>query len=167
MTFEAAFGVRPGELRIADVRASLGSHFATARSVEVVVVGAGGAPAFAGLVPLGRKPSGRGEHVALVCPRCNAACNVLRTDPRGQLRCGACTPRRTRQQLRKNNPAWRRGDREEDLLLRIVEMGRARLPAGLELAERLAREIVDGDRDRFAVLMPRVRAALTPLDEET
>jgi hypothetical protein len=157
VTFEAV-GIVPGLLRVRDLKV-LGPELATAAFVDVVVIGDVGQPAFAGKVMLGRKRSGPSEHIALLCGRCLRPCYQLQAVD-GELVCARDVPKRTRHQVEHNLARWRQGDQDEDRLLRLAAQGRGRMPAGIAQARELLDRITAGDADRFASLLPRVRAAL-------
>ncbi|WP_437763434.1 hypothetical protein WMF27_41005 [Sorangium sp. So ce281] len=150
---------RLGELRIEDVRRVLGDQIWKVNHVDVCVLAPpGGVPA-AQRVSLGRKRSGRGDHLAVLCPSCGRPKEILYADGHGGLSCSICSRRRTREQREVRTTAWKHGGREEDRLLRLLQ--RDGLPsAGLDRARVLAEEIVRGDRDRFDALRPRIEAAL-------
>lgn len=154
-------GTEIGVLRMRDVRAALGEAVHTARFVAVVVVAASGAP-FAGTVYIAKKPSGRGEHVALRCPLCLRARLVLYAK-NGALRCGSCARRRTRRALERTSRSWNRlGGREEDALLRAARRPRP----DLDRITRLARDLAVGDADRARAVIEFSEAALAAVEEQ-
>ncbi len=152
MTFEV-MGLEIGALRIRDVRRAVpGAR--PVNDVAVMVLGHDGEPPFIGGVKLTSKRSGRGEHLALLCPACAMPRAVLYSR-RGSLACAACTRRRTRRQAERTLASWKRGGREEDRLLRLI--GRRR---PLDQVRALVNEIVEGDVDRARVVLDSYQAAL-------
>ncbi|WP_437656737.1 hypothetical protein [Sorangium sp. So ce1182] len=150
---------RLGELRVEDLRRVLGDQAWKVNHVDVCVLAPpGGVPA-AQRVSLGRKRSGRGDHLAVLCPSCSRPKEILYVDGRGGLSCSVCSKRRTREQREVRTTAWKLGGREEDRLLRLLQRD-GLTSAGLDRARALAEEIVRGDRDRIDALRPRIDAAL-------
>jgi len=148
---------RLGEVRIGDVRVAVGSGFATAPYVDVLVLGQVGQRAFAGRLHFVDKPSGRGMHRQFACPACLEPRGVLFVDGNGGIGCRRCTSRRTRRQLERTCRAFRRGGgSQEDELLRVVT-GSARKP---ERAQALACSMIEADRARWAALQPDIQMAL-------
>lgn len=156
-----AIASKPGTLRIQDVRAALREDFRTAESATVFVVGTLDSGCAATPVRLGWMRGGRGDHRALVCGACGRTANCLHVDGRGGLACKRCCRKRTRRQQETHRRDFRRlGGKEEDRLLRIAAK-RVVTVGALEEAARLAEELVRGDEDRLAALLPTVQAALS------
>lgn len=139
-------GLEIGTLRVRDVRAHEDAR--PGACVGVLVLGADGEAPYIGDVELTTKKSGHAEHVALVCPCCGRPKALLYVKG-GALACAACSRTRTRHQKERTLAAWRRaGGREEDRLLRL-----ARRRAPVSKMRPLVDELVEGDRDRIAVLL--------------
>jgi hypothetical protein len=156
MTFEV-MGTEIGALRIRDVRRALPDG-RPGDDIAVLVLGPHGEPPFIGEVKLTSKRSGRGEHLALLCPACATPRAVLYSR-RGSVACAGCTRRRTRQQTERTLASWKRGGREEDRLLRLI--GRRR---SLDEMRALVDEIVEGDVDRAHVVLDSYNAAVMAVE---
>jgi hypothetical protein len=149
-------------LRISDVAARFGAAITTRRVVAVRVLTAEGGPPFFGEVKLGRKRSGRGEHLALQCPACQSGCRVLVVDGEGRLRCRRCAKSRTRHQSEKALTWWKdHGGREHDRVLRLVGGPGLKVEGTYRRAQRVIADLVEADRVRTADLRQCIETALT------
>lgn len=157
MTFEV-MGLEIGILRVRDVRALDGVRPGV--RVGVLVLGPPGEPLFVGDVALTTKRSGYGEHLALVCPACMRPKGILYVRS-ASLSCATCSRTRTRRQRERTLASWRRGGREEDRLLRMVERGAPLAPMRV-----LVHEIVEGDLDRFDVILERYHDIVVLMEVE-
>jgi hypothetical protein len=147
-----AKALRMGELRIADVKAAYGPSLATMDAFNALVLDADGGAPVATHVELGELRAGRGNHLALVCPACGAG-KLLLLAKRGVLKCRTCHGHRTRRQLECHKADWnRRGAREEDALLRLLQRGRTLTSARLDQAHEVARYLISADRARVDAL---------------
>ena len=156
---------RIGELRIEDVRRVLGDQTLKVNHVDVCVIAPRGGVPSAQRVALGWKRSGRGDHRAMLCPKCRQPREILYADGYSGLACAACSKKRTREQREVNTAAWKKlGSREEDRLLRLLQRD-GLSDAGLDHARALADEIERGDLDRLNALRPRINAALARREE--
>jgi hypothetical protein len=153
-----AIAPRLGFLAADDVRHARGYE---PDEVSVLVLGEPGGYSSACTVRLVRMQSGRGQHRALLCPMCLHPRRSLRTDNKGGLACGRCLGTRTRSQQEKHRRDFRSlGGREEDRLLKIL--ARPNRPGSVLAQSRiLADELVRGDADRLAALLPQIEAALS------
>jgi hypothetical protein len=152
---------RLGVLRVSDVAARFGAAITTRTAVAVRILTAEGRPPFIGEVTLGRKRSGRGEHLALQCPACHSGCGVLVIDGAGRLRCRRCAKSRTRHQSEKALTWWKdHGGRENDRVLRLVGGPGLKVEGTYRRALRLVADLLQADRVRTADLRQRVEAAL-------
>lgn len=158
MTFEVKsfeFGV----LRLRDIRAGCNrSDLHPGARIGVLVLGAPGEPPYVGSVALTSKRSGRGEHLALLCPHCERGCSVLYAEE-GALQCAACGRRLTRRQRERTLVSWRNGGSEEDQLLRAV----ARKHGSTAPLQRLVEEIEMGDIDRTTAMINSYQAMVISL----
>jgi hypothetical protein len=149
-----------GRLAMADIRALLGRELKTVVSVGVMVLDPDGGLPFVGYVELGWKPSGHGQHRALVCPRCRRCLLVLHTDGVGGIACAPCLKKLSRRNRERTTTAWNElGGREEERLFRLIRRRDHRAAGALA-------ELLRGDADRLAAMMPRIEAALTVADVE-
>ena len=155
MTTEVDEAVRPpvpGVLDVRDLRRVLGDRLRGMARVAVVVLAAEGAASFIGEVRLGLKRAGRGAHVGIVCPRCEASRLSLLVGAEGELACRRCLGHLTRAQRESKASAWRRcGGREEDALIRLIRRSGAS----------------QGAQVRARALVRRIRAVEDVLLEET
>ena len=149
-----------GVLSIRDIRAELGPTIGTANTVEVIVIGR--SSVFAGVVMLTKKPSGRGNHTMLACPKCmrpNGKLYVVKAELRCR-RCAGILNRRARERMLR---CWNQlGGLEEDRLLRSA--ARAKSPGAVEHAAALADELVAGDAGRARAALDRVRLAVLAVE---
>lgn len=161
-----AISTRPGVVRIQDVRAALGEQFWTAESVTILAVGTIQSGSAATTIRLGWMRRGRANHRALVCSGCGRGVALLHVDGRGGLACIPCGKQRTRRQQERHLRDFRQlGGKEEDEFLRLLAKGG--LPAaGLDKAIRLAGQLVRGDQDRVAALLPAINSALGEAGEQ-
>lgn len=153
---------RAGQLCTRDVRVVLGPDFSMAESIDVLVLGrAGESPSAARVVLADLPGGGRGVHRGLVCPRCLTPKLMLLTDGSGGLGCSSCLRRRTRRQMERTLATWEKYDAKlEDELFRRLSGPRSTSPAMVARVAALIEDIVEGDLDRVAALVPVVQAAL-------
>jgi len=157
MRIEVAYSPEPNLIRVRHARTTLGTRLLQLRRIHLVVVAGTVA---AETVELVAKRSGRGLHRVFACPRCAEPRTVLFATPGRQLRCAACSAYRTRQQKQGSGAAWKaEGLDLEDRLLRALMKGNHNRERILRL-RALARELVEGDRDRAAAAMLSASAAL-------
>lgn len=152
---------RLGELHVSDVRAVMPNP--APKTIEVCVLGGNSTPSYVGYVELRQIPAGRGEHLALVCPRCRQAKSILRTDQLG-LSCSSCSHHRSRRQREHTCKSWKRFDGvSEEHLLKLC--GRGQL-SGRQIAEanNLISILINADEDRLSELAPDIKAALTVMN---
>jgi hypothetical protein len=149
-----AIALEAGVLRLADVRA-LAITADDELPVRLLMPDGG---ELRTTVAITTKPSGRGGHPALRCPRCGRPVGALRLHGH-ELQCRHCAPFLTAHQREWRTAWWcRLGGRQTDELLRLaVRPGRDN---GLKKMAELARTLVRQDHQRLAVLMPNVRAVL-------
>jgi late competence protein required for DNA uptake (superfamily II DNA/RNA helicase) len=153
-------GVRTGEVTIREIRKAVGVTTRAGATVGVFVLSSSGDAPFIGQVLVGEGQRGRSMHLTLVCPRCEAGKRSLFVGRANELGCRRCLHRLTRHQAERTLRSWRRcGGREEDQLQRLVRRG-GLTSAGLSLAQALADELLEGDRDRVAALVNNGTAAL-------
>jgi len=165
VTFVAPFSAfrlpTPGVLDVTDLRGAFGSDHLTLDAVDVVVLDADAGTPFVGRVALGRKRSGPGEHLVLVCPRCEQGRLKLVTDGLGGVACQQCLAVRTRAQLECHTSRFGRlGGRQEDRILRLLDGRRRWSAGGLERARGLADELRRIDDSLAAQTERLCRAAL-------
>lgn len=157
---------RIGEVRTCDVRAMIGT-LRPEMSVDVLAVSpTGGAPSVARvlLIPMG---GARGGRCGFCCPHCLRPRALLVVDGKGGLACRACAQARTRRQSERSLKEWRRlGGELGDRILRLLAKPRLRTAAVLELAGEFVDELIVGDDDRLAALMPKVNAVLDMANQD-
>jgi len=145
---------------VREVRAAFGVKLMAMNSFTAMVLASDGGPPFVGEALLGRKKSGRGEHIALRCPECDRACDALYV-VRAALRCTVCAKRRTRRQREHTLPAWEEhGGEEHDRVLRLLAGRRKTTRAARRKAGKMLDELVAADRDRLAAVVELAHAAL-------
>lgn len=148
---------RIGEVRARDIRKLL-PHDQRAHELHVLVLGNAGEPPSVQRVTLAQFRRGRGLHIGLLCPACCTARTVLYLVD-GHLRCRTCSGHRTRHQQEKRLSSWKTGGLEEDHLHRLFQTG-LRTELAKARAARLVGQLVEGDTNRLAALLPRVHAVL-------
>jgi hypothetical protein len=150
---------RFGEVRICDVRVFFGPLRPGMQVTAMALAPAGGGPSVARLV-LMAMGGARGGRCGFACPQCERPRALLVVDGEGGLACRPCTRERTRRQSERTCREWLRlGGELTDRLVRALLKPRRSTHAVLERARELAGELVAGDEDRLAAIMPLVAAA--------
>ena len=153
MAFEA-MSPRRGEVRVRDLRASLGDHLAELEYVDILVVAEDGMVVTA-RVELTTVRSGPSTRRTFICPACAEPRHLLLARE-GTLRWSR--HHRTRRQTERNRADFRRmGGREEDRLLRLLlSPWRRRTSTRLTEARRLLNVLIQADRERVALLREKL-----------
>jgi hypothetical protein len=147
---------RRGELSIRDLKEVYGSTLASMSDVDVLVLDESGGMPIATRVELGRRPWGCRARPAVVCPTCFEPRDRLIARG-GKLQCIRCHGYLTRHQQEKHRAAWvRRGAREEDRVLRLLQPAVEPTESSVREACRLVQELVVADRARLEVLRRRL-----------
>jgi|HubBroStandDraft_2_1064218.scaffolds.fasta_scaffold73534_3 hypothetical protein len=143
---------RRGQLSVRDLRAVYGSALREMSTVDVFVLAEDDGVPVAARVELGESRWGWNHVTMVVCPTCHACRNIL-VARAGKLQCTGCHRQRTRQQLEKRRADWvRRGAREEDRMLRLLQQAVQPTESKVREVARLVHEIVAADHARLDLL---------------
>jgi hypothetical protein len=147
---------RPGELRLTDLKDSIGNY----EEAVDVVVRARTEPTWRGTVAFTQRWAGRGWQTALACPRCGEPSAVLRLAG-GELVCNRCRPHRTLWQREHRNASWRRldGELEAALLRGMLTKSNHQTSTRLKMREWAAR-LLRRDEARVETILAQLDPVL-------